>query len=494
MALRISQLLSLLACVSCPTGVLALVGAPGGVAVEQDGSIYNDFYIDDGAFEMVSVMPSDANEEVEAKSNSDDRLVRPASSKREIGETVTAAVVAALSHNPQIDIAQSRRDSAKSDQFRAFGQFLPEIEATASYTDDHWRSENLQTLQDRDGTTVGVTAVQPVFQGLATLNRFREARTRLNQQELALLAAKQQTALEAARAHASVIFGRESVAHRLENMQLVQRQLEIADSRQKAGAQSRTGVEQARMRLAQAQVDLGQARAALAEREAAYVRVTGRQAPAEFAPDRADRASGFSSLDEALALAREFNPAINAAEASWKAAKHAKNAAIGDFAPRFTIEGSYLRRFGDDEIAAGPNEDEEYQVVARMRMPLFRQGRNIAGLRSAGASVSAEQAQMVATRLAIDETVTRNWRQLAEAETKRIAAKQGIEAAEQSVKGLQLEYEAGQRSVIDVLDGQRDLVQAQINLSQAEFDVRVAQYELAAATGFILEAFGIAAE
>ncbi len=469
--------------------VLALAGwAPAAVAMDDGaddirGSIYRGFQLDNDSLEMVSVMARAGDVQEERT---------PARHRRTTGETVVAAIKAALGHNPQIDFAQSQRRTAKAEQFRALGQFMPEIEATASYANDSWRSQTLQTLQDRDGATVGVTAVQPVFQGLATINRFREARAKLNESDFTLLAARQQTALDAARAHAGVILGRAIVAHRLENLLLVQRQLAVADKRQKAGAQSRTGVEQARMRMAQAQVDLGQARASLAEREAAYVRITGRQAPAEFSPDNVERIGALASLDEALDLAREFNPTVNAAEASWKAAKHAKNAAIGDFAPRLTIEGSYYRRLGEDQLMAA--QDEEYQVVARMRMPIFRQGRNIAGLQSAGASVSAEQAQMVTTRLAVDETVMRNWRQLAEAETKRIAAKQGIEAAMQSVKGLELEYEAGQRSVIDVLDGQRDLVQAQISLSQAEFDVRIGQYELAAATGFILEAFGVQPE
>ncbi|WP_425409695.1 TolC family protein [Hyphococcus sp.] len=490
MALRTSKLLGMLA---------AAAYAPGALAVDDDadtlrGSIYGGFQLDDDALDMVSVMAIAQS----ASDAEDDRTAideaPSAAKRRDVGETVVAAVRAALGHSPQIDIAESRRDSARADRFQAFGQFLPEIEASASYADDKWRSETLQTLQDRDGTTLGVTAVQPIFQGLAAINRFREARAKLSQQELSLLAARQQTALDAARAHAGVILGRRVVAHRIENLTLVQRQLEVADKRQQAGAQSRTGVEQARMRLAQAQVDLGAARASLAEREAAYVRITGRQAPAEFSSDETDRTGEISSLDEALTLAREFNPALNAAEASWRAAKHAKNAAIGDFAPRLTLEGSYFRRVGEEQAIAGQNRDEEYQLVARMRMPIFRQGRNIAGLKSAGANVSAEQAQMVTTRLGVDETVMRNWRQLAEAETKRIAARQGIDAAGQSVKGLQVEYEAGQRSVIDVLDGQRDLVQAQINLSQSEFDVRIAQYELAAATGFILEAFGLSSD
>lgn len=478
MALRTSKLVIAFAIFG--TAPFAL--AHGDEADNARGSIYRAFQLDDDALDMVSVMPGGSSSKNAATANK----------QRVTGETVIAAIKAALEHNPQIDIAESRRDSSKADQFRALGQFLPEIEATAAYADDSWRSKTLQTLQDRDGTTVGVTAVQPVFQGLATINRFREARARLNEADLSLLSTRQQIALEAARAHAGVVLARAIVEHRVENLMLVNRQFEIADQRQKAGAQSRTGVEQARMRRAQAQVDLGQARAALAEREAAYARITGRQAPAEFARDNSDRTGDLSSLDEAMELAREFNPAISAAEASWKAAKHAKNAAIGDFAPRVTLEGSYFRRFGEDQMLAA--DDEEYQLVARMRMPIFRQGRNIAGLKSAGASVSAEQAQMVTTRLAVDETVMRSWRQLVEAEAKRVAARQGIEAAQESVKGLQLEYEAGQRSVIDVLDGQRDLVQAQINLSQSEFDLRSAQYELAAATGFILEAFGVQSE
>lgn len=403
------------------------------------------------------------------------------------GEAVTDAIRSALRHNPQIRIAQARKDAAKADRFRALGQFLPNIEATASYADEDLRSSSLDTLQDRDGTTIGVTAVQPVFQGLSTLNRFREARSRVSQSDLVLEAARQQTALEAARAHASVILAREIVGHRIDNMSLVKEQLNVADKRLKAGAQSRTGVEQARMRLAQAQVDLGTARATLAEREAAYMRVTGRTLAADFVPDTNDIVGGFSSVEDALLAARGFNPSISAAEAAMNAAKHAKDAAKGDFAPRLTLEGSYFKRFGDDQALGA--DDEEYQLVARMRMPIFSQGNNIAGLRSAGATVSQEQGQLITTILAVEETVTRSWRQLTQALASLAAAKGGIDAAEHSVKGLQLEYEAGQRTVIDVLDGQRDLVTAQINKSQAVFEVRASQYELAAATGVILDAF-----
>lgn len=403
--------------------------------------------------------------------------------------TVVGAIRAALSHNPQIRIAAARQDAARAERFRALGGFLPNIEASASFTDDSLRSDTLQTLNDRDGTTIGVTAVQPVFQGLSTINRFRAAKARVSQSDLSLLAAQQQTALEAARAHAGVILARAIVEHRIDNMTLVREQLNVTEKRQKAGAQSRTGVEQARMRLAQAQVDLAVARTRLAEQEAAFVRITGREPAVHLVADSRDIAGAFSSIDEAVLTARNNSPVIAAADEALNAARHEKNAAKGDFAPRLTLEGSYFKRYREEQALAGAANDEEYQLVARMRMPIFRQGNNIAGLRGADATISQEQGQLRVAVLAIEETVARSWRQWTEALARAEAAKAGIDAAALSVKGLEMEYGAGQRTVIDVLDGQRDLVIAQINASQAAFDVRISQYELAAAAGVILDAF-----
>ena len=467
--------------------VAAIAGHPiAGLAedektVEYPGSVYPVEYLNAHLEEPIVVSSLKADVSDVAVENDD-----PAPAN---GETVKDAIETALSFNPQIEISKSQVDAAAADQFAAFGQFLPDVEVTAAHTDDSWRSSSLQTLQDRDGTTFGVTAVQPISQGLATFNRYRSARSRLNQADFSFLSVRQQVAFNAARAHANVVLAREIVDHRVSNLALLNRQFEIVSKRAKAGAQGRTGVEQARVRRAQAQVDLGTARASLAQSEAAYHRITGRETPVQFQADESDRDRSTSTLDGSIQLARDANPDVNASEEALKAAEFAKGAALGDFAPKVTLEGSYFRRFGADQTLT--QEDDEYQLVARLRVPIFNQGRNIADLRNARASTRQARAELNSTRLAIDEVVTRSWRQLAQAENKRVAAKQGIEAAKQSVKGLQLEYEAGQRTVIDVLDGQRDLVQALISLSQSEFDVRVSRYELFAATGSIFDAFEI---
>lgn len=400
------------------------------------------------------------------------------------GETVQDAMKAALSFAPQLDIAHSQQKAAGAEKFRALGGFLPNVEASVAYTDDDWRSSTLSTLEDRNGTTFGLTASQPVFQGLSAVNRYRAARSRYTQASHGVLSAREQIALEAAQTHAAVVLARAIVAHRIENLTLVGKQYEAAERRMKAGAQSRTGVEQARMRQAQAQVDLGQARAILAQREAAYERITGRTPPPEMAADPSTDKYGLDNLQDALDVAIADNPSLNAARAGAKAARLDKHAARGDFAPQLSVEGNYFRRYGDDDVAG---EDEEYQIVARVRVPIFAQGRNVANLRSSSATAAQERARLTGSRLAVQETVARSWRQLGEAEARKIAAAMAIEAASLSVRGLQIEYEAGRRTLIDVLDGQRDLVTANISLSQAEHDYRATLYELAAVTGRLAE-------
>ncbi len=407
----------------------------------------------------------------------DDGVFEPASG------SVENAIIAALAHNPEIDVARSQQQAAGADRFRAIGRFLPNVQATASYTDDSWRSSSLGTLDERNGTTLGITASQPLFQGLAAINEFKEARARVSQSKYAFTGAREQIGLAAAQVHAGVILAREIVSHRQENLKLLNRQFEVAERRRKAGAQSRTGVEQAKMRRAQAQVDLGQARAFQAARETAYTRIVGHEPPAELLTDAATQNFGLDTQEAALNAALASNPNLNAARAGAKAAKHAKNAAKGGFAPNVALEGTYFRRYGE---GVTEDDEEEYQLVARMRVPIFAQGQNVAGLRSAGAASAQSEAELRATRLFVEETIARNWRQLGDAQARRIAATSAIEAATQSVKGLEIEYEAGRRTVIDVLDGQRDLVIAMISLSQAEHDYRVIHYELAATTGRLL--------
>ena len=400
------------------------------------------------------------------------------------GETVAEVIQAALQHNPQVSIAKAQLGISKAEKLKALGRLLPSIEGSAQYTSDDLRSATIDTLRERDGLTLGLSVRQPIFRGLSTFNTFREQKSLLRASKYLLNDSRSQVAKLAASAHAAVLLSREIVSHRRESSSLLGKQLEITKARMDAGKQSRTGVEQAKMRMEQANVALQAALATLSATEAAFTSIVGHP-PLELSPKGIEsELLKIESLDDALNSAIYNNPALNAAKETVTAAKHAKRAARGRFSPSVDVEGNFLRRY--DQNLGGPVEDE-FQVVARMRLPLFEQGQNYAGMKQASSELARQNARLSAAQLEIVQIVTSAWGEMIAAESRQKAAQRGIVAAELSVEGLAMEFEAGRRNVIDVLDGQRDLVDAKISLSQASYDFRIAQYELAAAIGLIAE-------
>ncbi len=398
---------------------------------------------------------------------------------------VAGSIDGAIKHTPELARAGAQLSVAHSERIRAIGGFLPSIEGSGVYTNDNWRSTPVDPVNNPEGVTLGLTIRQPIFQGLATVSDYRAAQAGLSQARQLLIHTREQVAFSAAQAHASVIRARTVVSRREENLVLVRRQLEITQRRMEAGAQSRTGVEQAQMRTAQAQISLEQARAELSAVEAAFRRAIGRAPPSVLTSDEATGIHDLTSIDQVIAAVRETNPSVHAAEYAYKAARHLRTSARSEFAPDLSIEGNFNKHFDENTGAPVVRDDTEYQIVARLRIPLFVQGQNIAGLKRASADLTSAKAQQRQTTLIVEETVTRAWREMETADRRRIAAAIAIDAAQEAVRGLQLEFEAGRRTVIDVLDGQRDLVESEISLAQAVFDFQVARYELLATLGVL---------
>jgi outer membrane protein/adhesin transport system outer membrane protein len=58
-----------------------------------------------------------------------------------------------------------------------------------------------------------------------------------------------------------------------------------------------------------------------------------------------------------------------------------------------------------------------------------------------------------------------------------------IKAAQVALEGVKQENEVGQRSILDILDAQQELLNAQVNLVKARHDEVVASYNLLSSVG-----------
>ena len=397
-------------------------------------------------------------------------------------QTVDDAIQAALRFSPQIAIGEADTDAAKAEQFGAIGELLPSVSATITAGEERWRSDELERLRAEDGVTYSLEFSQPVFQGGSAYFGVKDALASTQAQRLLERENRQTVAEAAATAHASLVLDREIVSHRTKSLDLLMQQVTITNRRREAGAESLIAVSQARSRMEQERAELVRAQASLGVSEANYVRQTGEIPSAIMVPDTDRISDEMISLADAVAQALKANPGLLARDDLVTAARHGRNSARGRLGPTLSLDGQY-NAYDLDSSAATPGvrqEPNEFQLVARLRMPIFQKGQNYSGLQSARARLARENAARRDARLAVEEAVTANWNTLQSAAAAIEAAEAAVEASEIVVEGQQAEYSAGRTGIQDVLDGQRDLVFARITLSQAEFDYRRARYGLLA--------------
>ena len=81
------------------------------------------------------------------------------------------------------------------------------------------------------------------------------------------------------------------------------------------------------------------------------------------------------------------------------------------------------------------------------------------------------------------QLVVQSWGQLEAAKAQIIATQAQVTAAETALNGVREEARVGQRTTLDVLNAQQELVNARVALVGAQRDRVVASYSLLAATG-----------
>ncbi len=187
------------------------------------------------------------------------------------------------------------------------------------------------------------------------------------------------------------------------------------------------------------------------------------------------------TLTQASDIAFETNPSLkNAILASDIAFEDVRIARASNFTPK--IEGSAERKFKKN---VGGTIGSEQETLAKVEMTFdFNLGFTaINTLRASESDLSATTYTAADTRRTIEEQVRNAWQQL---DTAKKTASHLSNQANIAAAFLELarnERQLGRRSLIDVLSGETNLINAKSDALSAETDVIIAAYGLLAATG-----------
>ncbi|MHA6332362.1 TolC family outer membrane protein [Qipengyuania sp. CAU 1752] len=399
-------------------------------------------------------------------------------------DTLREALVEAYQSNPTLQAARAnqRAEDENVNIQRAPG--APNVTATGQYIEFVKPSPNSFAPTERL-FTVGPDLSVPLYAGGAVKNGVRAAKERVAAGRAGLRGTESFVFTQVVSAYMNVLRDQALVALNANQVQVLAVNLEATSDRFEIGDLTRTDVAQSQSRLAQAQADFRNSQASLILARETYVQLVG------SAPDNLQPPPPLPNLpanpEIAVATALEENPDLIAARERAQAAGFDVEVAGSGRLPSVSLFAGldYSDYFGT--LAGGNPALSQTETTAsagvRFSVPIFQGGLPAARQRQAVARESAALEQVIAAEREVIATVRAAYSSYYASQAVIESSQVAVEAAELSLEGVRAENSIGNRSILDVLNAEQELLRARSLLVTARRNAYVAGFALLAAMG-----------
>jgi outer membrane protein len=407
-------------------------------------------------------------------------IVPPASA-----ETLREALVKAYNTNPTINAQRDAQRANDENVPIARSSGLPSLNASGSYTEDFVKAANSFVSPDRQ--LAGQTQLSvPIYSGGAVRNSVSAARTRVEAGRDSLRGTESDLFTAVVGAYMDVIRDEAIVSLNQQNVHVLDVNLQASKDRFQVGDLTRTDVAQSDARLAVARGQLQTAQSRLISSRENYIRLVG------SAPEQLETPPALPNLpgspDTAVDVALKDNPSLLAAQKNRDATRYDVDVARAARLPKLSVGvgGNYYNYLGSLGSGTGVAVGQSGKSASgglTLTVPLFQGGRPAAQVRQA----QALRGQAIEQATAAERTVIANTRSayaVWQSSLEVIASSQtAVSANKLSLEGVRAENSVGNRTILDILNAEQELLNSQVTLVTAQRDAYVAGFALLAAMG-----------
>jgi outer membrane protein len=412
-------------------------------------------------------------------------------------ETLESALAQAYRNNPTLNAQRAALRAIDEGVPQALAGYRPRISGTMDSGYQHFESTTLAAgILTRTNTNISprggnVGLVQTIYNGQRTGSLTRQAEATVLAGRETLRNTAQTVLLDAATAYMNVLRDTAILDLQRRNVEVLQEQLKQTRDRFNVGEVTRTDVAQSESRVAASQSQVLAAEANLKASQATYRRVVGVE-PVNLRPAMpVDRLSP-ASLEASVEQGRNQHPTVTAAQYTVDTATYAVKAAEGTLYPTVTLESAVQKRW---DLAPGSFDQLTGTVLGRVNVPIYQGGTEYSIIRQSKETLGQRRIELDVQRDLVRQSVVQAWSQLQATKAQITAAQAQVTATEVALNGVREEARVGQRTTLDVLNAQQELVNARVSLVTAQRDRVVASYTLLAAVGRLgPEALGLRTE
>ena len=289
-----------------------------------------------------------------------------------------------------------------------------------------------------------------------------------------------QAALETESSYYDVLVNQELTRVTRERAARAREGLGIARARVSSGAAVQTDSLQLVLELTRAQVEMLRQQNALRTAQLELGRRVGASTAVDAIPaDTLPPAELPISLAEALRVGLDQGPQYRAARANESSAEAALRSQRGDYLPVFSIGGLHQRY--DTQLFPGASNITS--VTFSLSFPLWNNGQR--EIEVSRARVNRDVARTI--REDLERAVRRDVSSAYDAYQTSTAAvglaQVGVTVGRQNYRMQELRYRSGASTILDLLDAQVTLAQAEADLVRARYDARLSLARLEAILG-----------
>lgn len=398
-----------------------------------------------------------------------------------VAQTLDEVLVETYQTNPQLQAQRAELRSINEAVSQAYARYRPNVAIVGTTSGSQTETSSPNPALDDSETLftnrVELNVTQNLYEGGGTVAAIDSAVRQVGEARAVLQSVEQQVFLDAVTAYTDVVAARRVVELAINNENRLERQRQATLDRFEVGEVTRTDVAQAEARLAGAVSDRIAAEGELAQAISRFAAVVG------FRPDglttRFPDLRRPGSLVEAQARG-EKNPALTAAEFAVDVALADVRAAQADLLPTLDLDGAVS--FTDEPSGTIDNQTEA-RIAAVLTIPLYQTGAEYSRVRQQKQILEQRRRELDQTRRDVTQNVTAAWEGLQTASATARSFEEQARANRIALEGVQTEAQVGARTVLDVLDAEQELFEAQVDLVDARATEVVALYTLRSAMG-----------
>jgi outer membrane protein len=409
-------------------------------------------------------------------------------------QSLEAALAHAYSSNPQLNAQRASVRATDENVPTALAGYRPRASITANAG-----TQSLSTTIREIGSTtprnapasyftqsgvnaphgVGATVSQTLLNGFQTANRTRLAEAQVFAARETLRNTEQTVLLQAATAYMNLLRDAGILELQRSNVDVLVEQLRQAKQRLEQGNVTQTDVSQSEARLAVGRTQLFAAEATYETSKAQFRQVIGLEPGRLLPASPVDRFSP-NTLPAAISAGTAHHPTVTLAQFNVDSAQLQVKVAEGTLYPTVNVVGTLQKNY---EASLNGLESFTGSLVGQFAMPIYQGGAEYAAIRQAKETHGQRQLDFNLARDQTRVTVVQAWAQLEAAKNAIESTRSQVKSAEAALNGVREEARLGQRTTLDVLNAQQELVSARISLVTAQRDRLVNSYSLLASVG-----------